>query len=107
MSEAGDGQTDTPTRQQLQRAQFVARSCDRDGLIEREHAHHLKLTQHGAAVEGHGGANARYHRIKAFQGFSSVVDLRLMTGDVHIGAQGIDHHDLVAALNASFDQTTS
>ena len=49
----------------------------------------------------------RDDRIKAFQRFPSVVNLRLMTGNVHIGAQGIDHHDLVATLNTSFDQATS
>ncbi|MNJ76973.1 hypothetical protein D3C77_743740 [compost metagenome] len=32
------------------------------------------------------------------------MNLRLVAGDVHVGAQGVDHHHLMATLLAGFDQ---
>ncbi len=106
MSEAGHRQADALAREQLQRAQLVPRASDGDRLVEREHAHHLELAQYRAAVEGHRGADARDHRVEALQRLSPVVDLRLVAGDVHVGAQRIDDHHFMAALPPGLHQAT-
>ncbi|MNO64593.1 hypothetical protein D3C76_553250 [compost metagenome] len=104
VGEAGDRQADTLARQQLQRAQLVPRAGDGHRFVEREHAHHLELAQHRAAVEGHRGADARDHRVEAFQRLAAVVDLRLVAGDVHVGAQGVDHDHFMTARAAGLHQ---
>ncbi len=106
VGEAGHRQADAAARQQLQGAQLVARAGDGHRLVEREHPLHLELAQHRAAIEGHRGADARDHRVEALQRLAAVVDLRLVTGNVHVRAQRIDHHHFMATLLAGFDQTT-
>ena len=56
-------QADALARQQLQRAQLVARAADGHALVQREDALHLELAQHGQAVVRDRGADARDHRI--------------------------------------------
>ena len=104
MGEAAHRQTDALARQQLQRAQLVARTCDGDRLIEREHAHHFELAHHRRAVEGDRSADARDHGIEAGQILATVMDLRLVRGDVHVAAQGIDHLHLMPVLLGGLDQ---
>ena len=57
--EGGHRQADALARQQLQRAQLVARAADGDALVQREDALHLELPQHGQAVVRDRGADAR------------------------------------------------
>ena len=104
VGEAGHRQADALARQQLQSAQLVARATDGHRLVERVDAHHLELAQHRAAIEGHRGADARNHRIEAFQRLAAKVDLRLVTGDVHVGAKGVDHLHLMAPLLTGLHQ---
>src|SRR5262245_3823857 len=63
LGKGGDRQANALARQQLQRAQLVARSPDGDAFIEREDALNLELAQHRDPVVGDGRANARDHRV--------------------------------------------
>src|SRR5690606_6515877 len=85
-------------------AQLIPRTGDGDRLVERKYAHHLELTQYRAAVKSHRRADPWNHRVEAFQRLAPVVDLRLVAGDVHVGAQGVDYHDLMATLLAGLHQ---
>lgn len=104
VGETGDRQAYAAPRQQLQRAQLVARAGNGYRLVERVYAHHFELAQHRAAIERNRSTYARDHGIEAFQRLAAVVDLRLVAGNVHVGPQGIDHHHFVATLGTGFDQ---
>ena len=67
MGYSGDGEIDSLTGEQLQRAQLVAGAGNGHGFIERIAAQHLKLAQRGGAVIGDLGADTRDHRIKMRQ----------------------------------------
>ncbi|MNJ15586.1 hypothetical protein D3C77_98350 [compost metagenome] len=107
VGEACHRQADAATRKQLQRAQLVARAGDGHRLVQREYTHHFELAQYGAAIERHRRTNTRDHRVEPFQRLAAVVDLRLVAGDVHVGAQGIDHNHLMASFGTGFYQATS
>ena len=67
VGEAGHRQADALARQQLQRAQLVARAGDRHRFVHGIHAHHLELAHDGGAVEGDRGADARDDGVEAVQ----------------------------------------
>ena len=66
--EGGDRQADALARQQLQRAQLVARAADGDALVQRKNALHLELPQDGEAIVRDGGADARDDGVVAGSG---------------------------------------
>ncbi len=61
--ESRDGQADAGPREKLQCPELVARAADGDALVEREHALHLELPEHGESVMGDGRADARDDRV--------------------------------------------
>src|SRR5665647_1467901 len=97
VGEGGHRQADTFTRQQLQRAQLVARAPDGDALVQRVDALHLELAQHGEAVVRDGSADARDDGIVDRQAAPVVAQHWLVGGDVHMNVEGIDHVDRVPA----------
>ncbi|MNC51143.1 hypothetical protein D3C75_1004230 [compost metagenome] len=98
MGKTGDRQIDPLPCQQLQRTQLVARTSDRHRLIKRITAQQFKLAQHCSAIKGHGGADARDHRVVTLQLAAAIVDSRRGRVDVHIAREWIDNLDAVAAL---------
>ncbi|MNZ62573.1 hypothetical protein D3C78_806980 [compost metagenome] len=102
----GHRQADPATGQQLQRTQLVPGTGNGHRFVERKYPHHFELAQHCAAIKGHGCTDPWNHRIETLQRFAAVVDLWLVAGDVHVGAQSVDHHHFMATLGTGFDQTT-
>ena len=96
-------QADALARQQLQRAQLVARAADGHALVQRKHALHLELAQHGQAVVRDRGADARDDGIVVRQHAPAVPQRRLARRDVHVHVQRVDHVDLVAARPRRLD----
>ena len=47
------------------------------------------------------GGDARDHRVEAGQLFAQITQFRLLRRDVHVAAQIVDGHDLMAALSAA------
>ncbi len=104
MGDAGDRQIDALTRQQLQRAQLIARAGDGDRFIQRITAEHFKLAQRGGAVKGNGGANARDHRIEMRQLTAFVMHAGRRGVDGHIAGKRIENFHLMAASRGGFAQ---
>jgi hypothetical protein len=46
----------------------------------------------------------RNHRVEGLQLGPLVVDARFVAGDVHVGTQGVDDMNLMAALSSGLDQ---
>ena len=103
VGEAGDRQADAAFREDLQRAQLVARAGDGDRVVEREDVHHLELPDHGIAVKRVPGGDARDHRV-CHEFLAIDENPRFARGDVHVTAEVIDHADFVAAGLGGVDE---
>ncbi|MOA03559.1 hypothetical protein D3C78_1230710 [compost metagenome] len=102
---AGDGQAYAVAGEQLHGAQLVPGATDGHRAVEGHGIHHLELAQHGGAIEGDAGTDARDHGVIALQFPSFVVDGGAVGGDVHVAAQGVEHLDLMPARLRHLDQT--
>ncbi len=102
---AGHRQADAVTGEQLHGAQLVPGAGDGHRAVESHGAHHLELAQHGGAIEGDAGTDARDHGVIALQLPSFVMDGGAVGGDVHVAAQGVEHLDLVPTGPGHLDQT--
>jgi hypothetical protein len=102
--EAGHRQPDAFPRQQLHRAQLVARARDRNRFVERKNAHHLELPHDRSTVKRDRRTDARDHGVQILEGLAVEMHRRLVARDVHVAAQWIDDRHLVAAIPACIAQ---
>ena len=83
-------------REDLQRAQLVARAGDGHRIVEGKDIHHLELPDHRVAIERVPRRDPRDDGV-GHQFLAIDVDPRLARGDVHVAAEVVHDPHLVAA----------
>ncbi|KAG0923623.1 hypothetical protein G6F32_014207 [Rhizopus arrhizus] len=92
------------TVQQLVRTQLVTRAQDRIGRVGRAGPHQLERAQHGRAIAGDRGTDARDDHVHAGHRPALVVHREAIGGDAHVAAQRVKDTHGVAARARRLDQ---
>ncbi len=95
------GDADVVAREDLDRAQFVARIGDTCGGVRRVHVHLFELPNDGEAEERDGGADAGEGDVVVTQWLPAVLEVRFVSCEVDGEAQRVEHPHFVAAVDRS------
>jgi hypothetical protein len=107
VSESRHRQTNSIPRQQLHRAELVARAADANGFVEREDTHHLELSQDREAIERDRRPDPGNHGVVfvPVDDLTVIVNRWTMRCDLHEAAERIDDLQGVPAGLSGLNKT--